>query len=182
MTALFLGLTMCAGAVSRLSVSAMTASFSRGIAEMSELVLIIGIAKGIGVILTEAQVLDTIVHGLATPLTRLPPELSALVMVVTQSIINFFIPGGSSQAYVSMPIMAPLADIAGLHRQIAVLAFQMGDGFTNMIIPTNIVLLAILKIAGVPYSRWLRFAWPLMVQILALSFLVILTAVWIGYE
>ena len=134
------------------------------------------------IMLSDGMVLHTLVNGLAQPLLAVGAELSAVGMMLIQSILNFFIPSGSGQAYVTMPIMAPIADIVGVSRQVAVLAFQMGDGFMNMIVPTNAVLMGILGMCGIPYGRWFRFMWPLMVQLLVLGALTMVIAVWIGYQ
>ena len=101
---------------------------------------------------------------------------------MVQSVLNFFIPSGSGQAYVTMPLMAPLADLVGVSRQVAVLAFQFGDGFTNILIPTNAVLIGILSIAAVPYDRWVRFLLPFMVKVWLLGSLALVIAVVIGYS
>jgi uncharacterized ion transporter superfamily protein YfcC len=81
-----------------------------------------------------------------------------------------------------MPIMAPLADVVGVTRQVAVLAFQFGDGFSNMILPTNIVLMAILGMGGIPYDRWVRFVGPLLLKLLVAAAVALVIAVWIGYS
>jgi uncharacterized ion transporter superfamily protein YfcC len=99
-----------------------------------------------------------------------------------QTLLNFFIPSGSGQAFATMPIMAPLSDVVGVTRQVAVLAFQFGDGFSNIILPTNIVLMAILGFAGIPYDRWVRFIGPLLVKLSLASMLALVIAVVIGYE
>jgi len=101
---------------------------------------------------------------------------------VVQTIANFFIPSGSGQAYVTMPIMAPLADLVGVTRQTAVLAFQFGDGFTNILVPTNPVLIGILTMARIPYDRWLRFVIPFMLKIWLLAAIALVVAVQIGYS
>ena len=103
-------------------------------------------------------------------------------MFFVQSILNFFIPSGSGQAYVTMPIMAPLSDIVGVSRQTAVLAFQFGDGFSNILIPTQYVLIGILAMAGIPYDRWLRFIMPFMIKVAIVASLALVVAVLIGYE
>jgi uncharacterized ion transporter superfamily protein YfcC len=99
-----------------------------------------------------------------------------------QTLLNFFIPSGSGQAYATMPIMAPLSDVVGVQRQVAVLAFQFGDGFSNMVLPTNVVLMAILGAAGIPFDRWLRFVLPLLVQLTIAAALALVVAVVIGYR
>ena len=125
--------------------------------------------------------LHTIVNGLAGPLEKLGPELAAVGMLAIQTVINLFIPSGSGQAYATMPIMAPLGDLVGVSRQTSVLAFQMGDGFANMIVPTNVVLMSILGVAGVPYDRWFRFVAPLLLKVVAAGAVAIVIAVKIGY-
>jgi uncharacterized ion transporter superfamily protein YfcC len=102
-------------------------------------------------------------------------------MLGFQSVCNLFIPSGSGQAYVTMPLMAPLADLVGIERQVAVLAYQFGDGLTNILVPTNAVLVGILAMAGVPYDRWVRFVMPFMVKMWILGALSLAVAVWIGY-
>jgi uncharacterized ion transporter superfamily protein YfcC len=155
--------------------------FAAGAAELAVVALLVGFARSIALILEDGQVLHTLVHAASMPLSRLGPELSAVGMLVMQTFINFFIPSGSGQAFATMPIMTPLADVAGVERQVAVLAFQFGDGFANLILPTNIVLMAILGMAGVPYDRWFRFAWPLMLKLMIASAVALVIAVWIGY-
>jgi uncharacterized ion transporter superfamily protein YfcC len=103
-------------------------------------------------------------------------------MLVMQTMINFFIPSGSGQAFATMPIMAPLGDVVGVTRQVSVLAFQFGDGFSNMILPTNIILMAIIGVAGIPYDRWVRFVAPLLVKLLLAGSIALVIAVLIGYS
>ena len=129
--------------------------------------LLIGFARSIALLLEDGMVLHTIVDVLATPLSALGAYAGAVGMMFVQLVINFFIPSGSGQAFVTMPIMAPLADLVGISRQTAVLAFQFGDGFANMLFPTNVILMSILGIAGIPYDRWFRFAAPLLLKLLA---------------
>ena len=140
--------------------------------------LIVGIARGILVVMSEGQILDTIVHALATLISGLPKAVAAEGMLIVQCVINFFIPSGSGQASTTMPIMTPLADIVGISRQTAVLAFQFGDGFTNAIIPTHGTLCASLGVAGIPFNKWFKFALPVVaVELLICSAFVIFAAV-----
>ncbi len=179
--ALWLVVALAAGLLGRLGVDETAKRFASGAAELAVVALLVGFARSIALLLEDGQVLHTLVHAASMPLSRLGPELSAVGMLVMQTFINFFIPSGSGQAFATMPIMTPLADVAGIERQVAVLAFQFGDGFANLILPTNIVLMAILGMAGVPYDRWFRFAWPLMVKLMLASALALVIAVWIGY-
>jgi uncharacterized ion transporter superfamily protein YfcC len=143
--------------------------------------MLIGFARAILILLEEGKVVDTIVHGLAVPLSQAGPGIAAVGMLAVQTLTNFFIPSGSGQAYVTMPIMAPLADLTGVTRQTAVLAFQFGDGFSNILVPTNAVLIGILSIARIPYDRWLRFILPFMFKVWLAASIALGVAVWMGY-
>jgi uncharacterized ion transporter superfamily protein YfcC len=179
--AVWLGLGLAAGIVGRLGADGTAKRFAAGAAALATVALLVGFARGIGVILEDGRVLHTIVHGLSLPLQQVGPELSAVGMMLVQSVINLFVPSGSGQAFVTMPIMAPLGDIVGVSRQVAVLAFQFGDGFSNILIPTNVVLMAILGVVGIPYDRWFRFAWPLLAKLLAAGAVALVIAVRVGY-
>ena len=170
------------GLLVRMSFDDMAKHFIAGAGDLIGTALLVGFARAIQITLDDGQVLHTIVHGLSQPLLVVGAELSAVGMVCIQSLLNFFIPSGSGQAYVTMPLMAPISDIVGVSRQVAVLAYQMGDGFMNMIVPTNPVLMGILGICGIPYGRWFRFIWPLMVQLLVAGALTMVIAVAIGYR
>ncbi len=157
-------------------------TFTQGAAELTGTALLIGFARSIELILSDAQVLHTVVNGLATPLSQLGAEVAAVGMLIIQSVLNFFIPSGSGQAYVTMPIMAPIADIVGVSRQVAVLAYQMGDGFMNMIVPTNAVLMGIIGMCGIPYSKWFKFIAPLILKLFIAGSIALIVAVLIGYQ
>ena len=168
--------------ISKISPDKTAATFVLGAAELTGTALLIGFARSIALILEDGQVLHTIVHYLSIPLQQSGAELSSIGMYFIQSIMNFFIPSGSGQAYVTMPLMAPIADLTGVSRQIAVLAYQFGDGFTNMLVPTNAVLMGILGIAGIPYDRWFRFIIGLMIKLWILGSIALVVAVWIEYQ
>jgi len=178
----FFALALLTGLISGTRPDDMAKQFVAGAGELVNTALLIGFARAIEITLSDGQVLHTIVNSLSQPLLAAGSELSAVGMLFIQSILNFFIPSGSGQAYVTMPIMAPISDIVGVTRQVAVLAYQMGDGLMNMIVPTNAVLMGILGICGIPYGRWLRFIWPLMALLLALGSITMVVAVWIGYR
>jgi uncharacterized ion transporter superfamily protein YfcC len=180
--AVWLALAIAAGLIGRLGLDETAKRFGAGATELAIVALLVGFARSIALLLEDGRVLHTIVHGLSLPLQQVPPAVSAVGMLVMQTLMNFFIPSGSGQAFATMPIMAPLSDVVGVSRQVAVLAFQFGDGFSNMILPTNIVLMAILGIAGIPYDRWFRFAAPLLLKLLAAAALALMIAVWIGYH
>jgi uncharacterized ion transporter superfamily protein YfcC len=180
--AIWLGLAIIAGLVGGLGVDETSRRFASGASELAVVALLVGFARSIALLLEDGQVLHTIVHGLSVPLQQVAPELAAVGMLAMQTVLNFFIPSGSGQAFATMPIMAPLADVVGVTRQVAVLAFQFGDGFSNMILPTNIVLMAILGVAGIPYDRWFRFVAPLLLKLLAAAAVTLVIAVMIGYQ
>lgn len=179
LSAIFLGLALVAGLVGGLGADGTARRFAEGAAELAGTALLIGFARSIALILEDGQVLHTIVNALAAPLQLLGAEFAAIGMLLIQTVINFFIPSGSGQAYVTMPLMAPIGDLVGVTRQTAVLAFQFGDGFANMIVPTNPVLMGILGIAGIPYDRWLSFVAPLMLKLLLAGSAALVVAVWI---
>ena len=179
--AMFLGLAILAGLISGIGVNKTASEFGSGAAELTTTALLIGFARAIALLLEDGAVLHTVVNGLAAPLTLVGAELSAVGMLFIQSILNFFIPSGSGQAFVTMPLMAPIGDLVGVSRQIAVLAFQFGDGLMNMIVPTNPVLMGILGLAGISYDRWLKFIFPVILKLLVVCAAGLVVAVWIGY-
>lgn len=154
-------------------------AFIKGLEIMIVPALIVGFARGIQVVMQEGQIIDTLLFHTANFLTEMPKFIAVEGMYVFQTFLNFFIPSASGQAMVSMPLMVPLADLIGITRQTAVLAFTSGDGFSNMVIPTNGVLMAILGIAVVPFEKWFKFVVRLflMFSTIAAIFLVIAVAI-----
>ena len=130
--------------------------------------------------LEDGQIIDSIVHSIAGLLEGMPADVSAVGMLIVQSLCNFFIPSGTGQAFVTMPIMSPLATLTGVPQQTAVLAFQFGDGFTNMIVPTSALVMGALALGKVPYTAWFRFIGPLMLKILVLAAIFIVLSIHIG--
>lgn len=181
LSALFLGFGLFTAIVARMNTTTAANEFIAGAAELTATALLIGFARSIAMILEQGQVLDTVIYYLAMPVEAFGAHFGAVAMLVIQSILNFFIPSGSGQAFVSMPIMVPIADTAGIGRQVAVMAFQMGDGLMNMIVPTNPVLMGILGLAGIPYARWFKFAVPLLLKLLLACAGAMIIGVTIGY-
>ncbi len=181
MGALFLGLSIVLGLAGRLGFDGTAKNFCHGAAELTTTALLIGFARTIELVLDEGQVVDTIIHSIASTLETLGPELAAVGMLVFQSLCNFFIPSGSGQAYVTVPLMAPIGDLVGVSRQVSVLAYQFGDGLTNILVPTNAVLVGILSIARIPYDRWVRFVLPFLVKAWIVACVALVVAVWIGW-
>ena len=148
---------------------------------MTAAALLVGFARTIEVVLVDGHVIDTIINSIASVLTNLGPEASAFGMLVVQTICNFFIPSGSGQAFVTMPIMSPLATLTDVPQQTAVLAFQFGDGFTNMIVPTSALVMGALALGKIPYTAWVKFLWPLLLKIFALATVFLVASIHIGH-
>jgi uncharacterized ion transporter superfamily protein YfcC len=181
LSTLFLGMALVAGLVGALSPSKIASAFVVGAKDIAFGALVVGIARAILVVMTEGQIIDTVISGLANFVAILPGAVTAMGMFWIQIVINFFIPSGSGQAATTMPIMVPLADIVGVTRQTAVLAYQYGDGITNSIIPTSAALMGILAIGRVPYERWFKFIWPLMAFWVVAGSIMCAVAYLIGY-
>ena len=180
--ALFVALAVVLGAVGGLGGNETARAFMEGVRDLAPTALVIALARGILVVLEDGQVVDTILYALASGLGGAGTTVAAGAMFGVQTAINFFVPSGSGQAALTMPLMAPLADLVGVSRQTAVLAFQMGDGFTNMIIPTSAVLLGVLSLAGIPWPTWARWLWPLQAALFALGLAALALAVAVGYS
>jgi len=177
----FLLIGILAMIISRLSLKDASSSFVKGMSEMVVAALVVGFAKGVEVVLSEGQILDTIINSAANNLQNFHEFVAAGGMLVFQTTLNFFIPSGSGQAAVTMPIMAPLSDLLGITRQTAIFAFTCGDGFSNMVIPTSGILMAVLSLAKVPYTKWLKFILPLFTILFFLSVIFLIIAVIIQY-
>ena len=177
----FLLIGVVAAVLGGLSLGEATHAFVKGMEEMVVAALVVGFAKGIQVVLEDAQVMDTLIFAAASVLQQVPAFVAAEGMLLFQAFLNFFIPSGSGQAAVTMPLMAPLADVLGISRQTAVFAFTCGDGFSNSIIPTSGILMAMLGLAKIPYEKWLRFILPLFLQLMLLAAVFLAIAVFIGY-
>lgn len=174
LAALFLGMGVFSGIVAGQGPNTLAKNFILGVKDMASAAMIVGFAGGIIVILEDGNIMDTILYGMARITAGMPRILSADAMYVMQMGLNFFIPSGSTKAALTMPLMGPLADLSGLTRQTAVLAYQLGDGFTNMIIPTSGVTIGTLTMAKIPYERWFRWNLPMQVFFFVLSLLLLI--------
>ena len=161
--AVFLGLMFLTAIVARMNPSRVAELFIEGAKDVTMGALVVGLARAILVILNDGQILYTMVHGVSVVVGQFHNTISAVLMFLFQLFLNLLIPSGSGQAATTMPILVPLSDIVGITRQTAVLAFQLGDGISNSIIPTGGSLLAALSIAKIPYERWVKFIFPLIV-------------------
>ncbi len=167
--------------------NSLASAFRRGMADMLPAVLVVALAKGLVLLLGgdnpgRPSVLNTMLFHMGQGLDGMPQAAAAWGMLVLQSVLNFFVPSGSGQAALVMPLLAPLSDLLGLSRQIAVLAFQLGDGLTNIIIPTSASLVACLGAARIDWAVWLRFVWRLQLWLFAMASLFVLGAVAVGYR
>lgn len=181
LTAMFLIIGVLAGVFGGLSINQVAEEFVNGAKELVYGALVIGLATSIMVVMSEGKIMDTIIYSLANLVKGLPPVLSGIGMFIVQSFINFIIPSGSGQAAASMPIMAPMADIVGITRQTAVLAFQFGDGFSNVINPTSGYFMAALAIGGVKWEKWARWMLPLLLVWSIIGVTLVAISVIIGY-
>jgi uncharacterized ion transporter superfamily protein YfcC len=139
--------------------------------------LIVGLAGGIIVILEDGKVIDTILYSLSQGMQDFGKVASVSIMYLIQTVINIIIPSGSAKAALTMPIMAPFSDLIGISRQATVMAFQFGDGFTNMITPTSGVLIGVLGVAKIPYEKWVRWIAPLIALLIIVGFLLLIPTV-----
>ena len=155
--AVFLGMGIISGFIGKIGPNKMAQEFINGARGIVFGALVVGIARTILIVLQDGLILDSIIYYLASLISGLPKALAAVGMFVIQSLINFVIPSGSGQAATTMPIMVPLADILGISRQTAVLAFHFGDGFSNTFTPTASTLMASLSIAKIAYDKWLKY-------------------------
>jgi len=176
LSALFLVAGFTVGLVARRSLSDTAIGFLKGMEGMLAAGLFIGVARGISIALADGQVLDTILYALAAPLAHVPGVVAVTLMVPIHVLLSVPVPSVSGHAVLTMPIMAPLADLVGRSRDAAVIAYQTGAGLTDMITPTNGALLAMLLSARVTYDRWLRFAVPGVLLVALVGFAGILLA------
>ena len=178
--ALFLALAVASGLAAGYSSDDIAKEFIVGAKDIFSAALIIGFAAGIIVILQNGQVIDIMLDSMASALDGSGRAGALGTMYGIQTFINLFIPSASAKAAVTMPIMAPFSDIIGVSRQATVLAFQFGDGFTNMITPCSGVLMAVLSVARIPYERWFRWIWKFILFLILVGFLLLLPTLFLN--
>ncbi|MEI7981368.1 MAG: YfcC family protein, partial [Bacteroidota bacterium] len=174
---LFLIMGILTALVYRLPSGTTVGAFLDGARDMMTAAFVIGLTRGMLIIATDGMIIDTILAGIAGTLGHFPKVVSVQLMFVFQGFMNFFVPSGSGQAALTMPLMAPLADLIGITRQTAVLAFQLGDGLFTNIFPTSGVTMGVLAIGSIPYDKWVRFMLPLSVIFLILGCLLLIPPV-----
>lgn len=178
--ALFMALGLFSGFAAGYASEKISKEFMSGAKDIFSAALVIGFAAGIIYILKNGQVIDTMLESMAAALEESGRVGALGSMYAIQTFINVFIPSASAKAAVTMPIMAPFSDMINVSRQATVLAFQFGDGFTNMITPCSGVLMAVLSVARVSYSRWFRWAWKFILLLIAVGFLLLLPTLYMA--
>lgn len=181
-SALFLSLGLLAGIAAGYSPNRIVKEFMDGAKDIFSAALVVGLAAGIIVILEDGRIIGTLLHSMASSLGESGQTGSLGLMYAIQTLINLVIPSASAKAAITMPIMAPFSDLIGLSRQATVMAFQFGDGFTNMITPTSGVLIAVLGIARIPYGKWVKFILPFIIGLIVVGFLLLLPTVYMQLD
>lgn len=182
MAACFAAFALLAGLIFRMSPKTLSTTFLRGMRPMFIVALVIVLARAITVVLQEGRILDSIVFGLSNLVEPTGPEAGAVAVLTGSGLINFFVPSGTGQAALTIPLIAPLADLWGFSRQLGILCFQLGDGITNLLYPTSPVLIAGLTLGNIRFVAWLKIILPYAVL---LSFVVtagVIAGVWFGYD
>ncbi|MGM0648350.1 MAG: YfcC family protein [Bacteroidota bacterium] len=174
---LFFAMGVLSGIAMNASPNKITHLFLSGAKDILSAALIVGLAGGIIVILEDGRIIDSILYHLSQSMSEMGKVASVGIMYVIQTVINVIIPSGSAKAALTMPIMAPFSDLIEVSRQSTVMAFQFGDGFTNMITPTSGVLLGVLGAAKIPYEKWVRWIAPFMAVLIVLGFLLLIPTV-----
>ena len=177
MSAEFFVIGILVGLIGKLGLNGTSEAYIEGFKAMIFASMIVGLSSSISILLERGMIIDTLIYGLFTPMQYLPTSLSAISMMVSQSLLHLVVPSYSGQAVLTMPILAPLSDLIGLSRQVCVLAYQYGAVMTDLIIPTNGGLMAVLAIAGIPFDKWFKFAIKLVLVIMAISAIAIVVAI-----
>ena len=180
MSALFLAAAIIIGIVGRLGETKLVEAFVNGARDLLGVALIIGLARGIVVVMDAGHITDTILHAAELSVAGLSKTAFILVIYWIEVGMSFFVPSTSGLAVLSMPILAPVADFAGVKRELVVTAFATASGMVNLITPTSAVVMGGLAIGRVPYERWLRFVWPLLVVLTLILMAALTLAVTIG--
>lgn len=181
-SAIFLAMGVLSGFANNEDPDSIINQFLTGAKDMLSAALIVGLAGGIIQILQDGRVIDPILHGMATLMADFGKITSLAVMYMIQTSINVIIPSGSAKAALTMPIMAPFSDVIGISRQATVLAFQFGDGFTNMITPTSGVLMGALGLAHVPYEVWLKWFFKILIFFILIGLFLLIPTVLISLD
>lgn len=167
--------------IARVHPDKVAAGFIKGAKDMTFGALIVGVAAAISNVMSGGVIIHTIIYAICLPLAYLPQTIAAVFMFIINLVFNFFVSSGAGQAAIVMPLMAPMADVLDITRQVSVLAYQWGDGFSNILIPTSGVLMGCLGVAKVPFEKWLKFIMPLFLSWTAIGVVGMVVSVLIGY-
>ena len=181
MSGFFFVLGILVGIIGKLGLDGTSKAYIEGFKEMTFASIIVGLAYSISLVLQKGVIIDSIIYGLFLPVQYLPKSLSAILMMVSHTVLHLPLPSYSGQAILTMPILAPLSDLIGFSRQVCVLAYQYGAVMADLIILTNGALMAVLAIAGISFNQWIKFVMKLFLIILAFSAVVLAVAVFIEY-
>ena len=173
LSAVFLGMAILVGLIAGMSPGKLADTFVAGAKDLSGVALLIAFANAIRVLAEQGMIIDTALHFVETSLEGIGKTTALWLMFLVQSAINFFVPSGSGQAALTMPLMAPLSDVLGVSRNSAVLAYQFGDGFTNIVVPTNAVLMGCISAGKVEFGTWLRWVWKVELALFAFAFVML---------
>ncbi|MFO8234129.1 MAG: AbgT family transporter [Bacteroidales bacterium] len=174
---LFFAMGIASGIAMNSSPNEITKLFLEGVKDIMGAAMVVALAGGIIIILQDGKVIDTLLYYVSKGMADFGRIASIGMMYILQTLINIIIPSGSAKAALTMPIMAPFSDLIGISRQATVMAFQFGDGFTNMITPTSGVLIGVLGVARIPYEKWLKWITPFMIILMILGFLLLIPTV-----
>lgn len=178
-SALFLAMGILSGILDRQGADDIAKLFLAGCKDILSAALVVGLASGIIFILKDGCVIDTILYALTRSLAQVGDVVSLGAMYVFQTLLNVVMPSGSAKAALTMPIMSQFADLIDVSRQTTVLAFQFGDGFTNMLTPTSGVLIGVLGMARIPYGTWLKWVWKFILALIIIGFILMLPTLWL---
>jgi uncharacterized ion transporter superfamily protein YfcC len=174
---LFFAMGLATGISMNYSANRITRLFLDGVKDIQSAALIIGLAGGIIIILNNGNIIDTLLFRLSESISGMGKMAAVSMMYVVQNLINLVMPSGSAKAALTMPMMSQFSDLIGVSRQATVMAYQFGDGFTNMITPTSGVLLGVLSVARIPYEKWFRWILPLMIILIVIGFILLIPTV-----
>ncbi len=182
LSGLFIALAVLSAIFGRLGGDDSAVAFLTGMRDVMGAAVIIALSRAILIIITDAEIVDTILFHLAASLDNFNAYGSASLMLGVQTLLNVVVPSGSGQAALTIPLMAPLGDLIGISRQNVVLIFQLGDGITNMIIPTSGVLMGVLGIAKIPWEVWAKWLFMKLLVLYAIALVFIVAGIAIGYS
>ncbi|HND19509.1 MAG TPA: TIGR00366 family protein, partial [Acidobacteriota bacterium] len=160
---IFLGTGILVGILGKMPANEIAESYVAGVKDIAGAALVVGLSRSILVIAQDGNILDTILYSLSSLIGSGSPLFAAQMQFVVQTLLNLLVPSGSGHAALTMPLMGPLSDLVGVTRQTSVLAFQFGEGFTTLVVPTSGVTMSVLSLAKIPWKDWFKFMWPLQV-------------------